>query len=147
LLIVIPDFHFSKMICQQRLLSPGLIATLLLVVGGCATDSREAVNGKVFVDDAPLKHGTISFEPLTAEGRGAGCAVIDGSFQLPADKGLIPGQYLATIAGHRETGKIIKDYQRGDIPERVALKFQEPMPLQAMISSGEAVEFKLHQAK
>jgi hypothetical protein len=79
---------------------------------------RVAVRGNVTYDGAPVKHGTITFQPVhRSNGPSAGSAIIDGKFQLAAEKG-------PTVGPHEVAIKIVdlaKDATKSDEPA-LALK-------------------------
>jgi hypothetical protein len=71
------------------------IATVIIT--GCGqSDPRLPVSGSVQLAGQPLTSGTIEFEPIGA-GRQAGGAITNGSFSLPASRGLPPGDYRVRI--------------------------------------------------
>ena len=80
-----------------------LLACLPLLVGCGSGSGRVGVQGSVSYKDAPLKQGTISFEPM-GETRAAnpnysaGSLIKDGTYNIEAEKGLLPGQYSVKIS-------------------------------------------------
>lgn len=124
-----------------------MVFAAALLSAGCSGKGRLAVSGSVTVDDSPLATGTVSFQPAEEHLGSAGGSIVAGKFELPAAHGLKPGQYLVTITGYRETGRMIKDYQRGMIAESVPIVFKETMPLaQTIAAQPSPLEFKLHSA-
>ena len=97
----------------------------------------------VTVDDAPLARGSISFRPVDiSRATGSGATVLDGAFQVPAAKGLLPGKYVVTVQAVKETGRIFDDPQRGKVPELVPIVFAEPHTLEATVVAGAANRFE-----
>lgn len=94
---------------QQRFW--GLVAGIFLALGvGCGGgDGLElyGVTGKVTYDGEPVSNGSISFEPAagtTGPASGSGLAE-DGTYEVPDEKGLVPGTYNVRITGNRKTGR------------------------------------------
>lgn len=72
--------------------SPLLLTLLVLVSAGCGKSNplgRQAVTGTISLNGQPLEHGTIEFSPQ-GEGTASGAVIENGSFSIPADKGLPP---------------------------------------------------------
>lgn len=85
--------------------------------GGCGSGDVGAVRGRVTVDGAPVDSGTIQFKASTGAGaRGFGAAITAGDFELGPDAELDPGTYSVLIQASKNTGKMFKDPQRGDVP-------------------------------
>lgn len=114
----------------------------VLIMAGCgAGDGRVEVKGRVAIDGEPLADGAISFRPIgETRGPSSGGPVREGSFQVPAEKGLIPGTYQVAVIASRKTGRTINDPQMGVISELVQIRFREP-PADATVRAGEANEF------
>jgi hypothetical protein len=125
------------------------IAFLMAVVlnGGCGDNGgRSKIYGTILVDGKPLKTGSVSFQPAPGNpAPSAGCPVTDGEFEIPTTAGPMPGKYLVRVDAFRQTGKMIKDPQRGPVPELVPLRFREKFPLEATVTadSNNRFEFKL----
>ena len=71
----------------------------VLVVCGCGkTDPlhRQAVSGKITLNGEPLKAGSIEFSPVE-NGSPSGASIQEGSYAIPQEKGLPPGDYLVRI--------------------------------------------------
>lgn len=87
--------------------SPLLLTLLVLVSAGCGKSNplgRQAVTGTISLNGQPLEHGTIEFSPQ-GEGTASGAVIENGSFSIPADKGLPPGDYLVRISAADEEGE------------------------------------------
>jgi hypothetical protein len=79
---------------------------------------RVAVRGNVTYDGAPVKHGMITFRPvLGSNGPSAGTAIIDGKFQITAEKGPTVGPHEVAI----KIADLAKDATKSDEPA-VALR-------------------------
>ena len=109
-----------------------LIPLLVVVMyAGCyAGDGRQPVEGTVTLDDVPMAEAAISFRPAQGtQGPSSGGTILQGKFRVPAEKGLMPGTYQVSIVCMRETGRIINDPQKGQVPELVQVRFDSPPPV------------------
>lgn len=73
---------------------------LLALAPGCGGGNplgRQAVSGAITLDGAPLDQGSIQFSPHQRSGVSGGAVISAGAYQIAADKGLPPGQYLVRI--------------------------------------------------
>jgi hypothetical protein len=72
-----------------------LIATL-----GCGpTTDRLPITGKVSLDGVPLDSGSIRFTSRPGEKlQAAGAMIHNGAYEVPAEKGLLPGVYIVQIS-------------------------------------------------
>jgi len=128
---------------------------LVAVMAGCGPsgDSRQAVRGTVTLDGQPLAEGIISFRPAPGtSGNTAGGAIRQGRFELPAERGLPPGEYVVQIQSYERTGRTVDttDDPLGGpaAPERVPIRFRQTGQLKAtVVADGENVfKFKLTRA-
>jgi len=128
---------------------------LVAVTAGCGGrgDSRQAVRGTVTLDGQPLAEGTISFRPAPGtSGNTAGRAIHKGRFELPAERGLPPGEYIVQIQSYERTGRTVDttDDPLGGpaAPERVPIRFRQTGQLKATVAAdGENVfDFPLTRA-
>jgi len=73
------------------------IGIAVVLSGGCGpSDPRLAISGSVQFAGQPLAAGTIEFAPVGSGGQ-AGASINDGRFDIPAARGLPPGDYLVRI--------------------------------------------------
>lgn len=82
-----------------------LVAVAVMLIVGCESGpGKVSVGGTITYDGEPVKDGQIAFEP-----RGAGKmqfgVVTDGKYAIPAEFGLVPGEYLVRITASRSTGQ------------------------------------------
>jgi len=78
----------------------GLAVIVGVTVFGCGSRNplgRRAFSGRVTLAGKPLDQGTISFEPQQQPGFAGGAVILDGRYEVPAEKGLPPGKYLVRI--------------------------------------------------
>ncbi|HMP08014.1 MAG TPA: hypothetical protein PJ982_16820 [Lacipirellulaceae bacterium] len=74
-------------------------------LAGCQSRvDRVAVYGAVDYAGEPVADGQIAFEPKSV-GKMEFAPITDGRYELPAEFGLVPGEYLVRIIGNRPTGK------------------------------------------
>ena len=119
-------------VCRGLFLFAGL-----LTISGCGPgDGRLAVSGAVVLDGNPLDGALISFRPSgDTQGPSSGGSIQQGRYEISAANGLLPGTYDVTIVAMKETGRIINDPQKGQVPELVQVRFQQP-PGQRHRNSG-----------
>lgn len=135
----VPGKHLAALI----LMAGGLV--LMSVVAGCdGGPGRDPVSGSVALDGRPLEYGVISFRPAQSHtGPGSGGVVNDGSFEIPAAKGLQPGSYKVSITVLKKTGRMIRDFPNGpERPERVPVKINEADQLEATVGAGAENRFE-----
>jgi hypothetical protein len=81
------------------------MAAVILVNAGCARGpSQVPVSGTITFDGAPVQDGQIAFEPK-GEGKMQFGVITDGKYRIPAEFGLVPGDYLVRITASRSTGQ------------------------------------------
>jgi hypothetical protein len=81
-------------------------ATIAVLAAGCGRSSRIPVKGTVSINGQPLEAGDISFAPVSASGGPtAGAPVARGAYHVPAEQGLVAGDYKVQIHAFRGTGK------------------------------------------
>ncbi|MBI1248958.1 hypothetical protein GC197_14090 [bacterium] len=72
----------------------------LVAFAGCQSETdtggRKAIAGEITLNGAPLKEGSIRFEPKSTETAG-GAPIVDGKYEIAASKGLLPGTYRVFI--------------------------------------------------
>lgn len=102
----VPRKAVGKLHCSN----PGrrLRAPLMLILGvgllagpsGCGGANplgRRAIRGTVTLNGEPLSSGSLSFAPLAEKGVQSGATITNGTFSIPAEKGLPPGEYQVSI--------------------------------------------------
>jgi uncharacterized membrane protein len=127
------------------LLSVALFCGGILAVAGCDS-GPSTVSGKVTLDGAPLKKGTISFLPSDGLGPTAGASVSDGAYSAE----VFPGAKRVEIRGYEVIGQEpaygdpngpMKDITKSLVPP----KYNDGSSLTADIQSGanENVNFEV----
>ena len=79
------------------------IACLAIALGavvGCGTKTdRLPITGKVTLDGVPLDSGSIRFSSKPGEKlQAAGAMIHNGAYEIPAEKGLLPGVYIVQMS-------------------------------------------------
>lgn len=87
----------------------GLVVTgfgvFLTLAAGCSSQpdlGRETLRGNVTFNGQPLPVGEIQFRPdfdRGNQGPGTIAKIVDGTYQTPEQKGIIPGPMVVTISG------------------------------------------------
>lgn len=60
------------------------------------TGGRVAVSGNISLNGAPIQSGSIRFEPIAGQ-TASGSTITEGKYEIPAEKGLKPGEYRVFI--------------------------------------------------
>ena len=90
-----------------------LLPISLLV--GCGDSGRFPIKGSVKFDGTPVKKGYIVILPMPGtEGPAAGSDIIDGTFNVSAEKGVFEGHFKVEIKGWRESKKMTEDFVTGE---------------------------------
>ncbi|MCL2120456.1 MAG: hypothetical protein FWH27_18740 [Planctomycetaceae bacterium] len=71
------------------------------------------MSGTVTLDGDPIADGYVMFrpEPGTASPIVAG-TIQNGSYEIPAKKGPVPGNYTVNVSAHKATGKESQNVRR-----------------------------------
>jgi hypothetical protein len=93
-----------NVVSTSRSIFGGYIAVFVLITG-CFSQSgvdRQFLSGKVTFDGQPLPAGEIQFRPDFDKGNkgpGTYAKIVDGRFQTPDSKGVVPGPTVVTVSG------------------------------------------------
>jgi hypothetical protein len=82
-----------------------VFATLMAAVLGCGkgdTGGRLGIAGSVTFQGKPLDKGTIEFSSTGEIAAMTGAMIKNGSYEIPAEKGLPPGKFLVRISSVAE---------------------------------------------
>lgn len=92
------------------------IVSMLLACTSC-TDSmgRQAAAGKVTIDGQPIEKGSIMFIPLDGKSIKTGGPIVDGKYDIPAEKGPVSGKHRVLCFWEKDTGKTYVDRDSGDV--------------------------------
>lgn len=90
-------------------------AVFLLVSAGCGRQTdRQALQGTVTLDGAPLAEGYVTFVPMPGtSGPTAGGKITEGKFSVSPRQGTFVGAFRVEITAIRKTGRKLKDPMLG----------------------------------
>ena len=81
-------------------------AGMFAIVGCDRGPARIVIRGKVTYKGAKVANGWITFAPRNADkGTQEAAHIVDGSYALPSDHGLVPGTYGVAITATEDSGK------------------------------------------
>lgn len=122
----------------------GLAAVVWLA--GCGGNDQVAVRGSVSLDGKPVANGMIHFNPADTKARNAGALVKNGAYEIPAERGPVPGAYSVAVYWPEPTGKKIPNPDPygeqkwiDDARELMPAKFNTQTTLSADFRGGENV--------
>jgi hypothetical protein len=136
--------------CKSRLTQFGVVfgsaaAAIVCLCGGCndPSNGRLEVAGSVTLDKVPLDQGVITFYDPAGNHPSSGAAIVDGTYHLPASKGLLPGDYKVAIDSADATGETASPVQYSmSIPvSRIPAKYNGETLLSAEVTSTGANQF------
>jgi hypothetical protein len=84
----------------RRLIGVCLLGVTAAALTGCAggdKQNRQAVSGTVSFKGQPVKMGQVEFHPAGGQETKSGAPIENGSFAIPAEQGLTPGNYRVII--------------------------------------------------
>ena len=118
------------------------LAALACVLGCDSAGQTCSLSGQVTYDGEPIAEGSMRLMPLgETGGPGGSSAITGGKYEIPADKGMLAGEYLVVISASRSTGKTIPGPDgEGDIKETVPYiphKYGRDSELKLTLSAGE----------
>ncbi len=126
------------------------LGSILLFVAGCGGSGNATVKGTVTFDNTPVDEGSISFfpEPGT-ESRKASAAIVNGAFEIPAERGPTAGTFKIEISWMKKTGRKTPsaDPGMGDLDERkeaIPVKYNSDSTLvRDIVAGANRLEFNL----
>jgi hypothetical protein len=86
-----------------------LLAGALCLLSGCGEGNplaRQRVFGEITLNGTPLAKGTIAFSPAGQGVTSSGATIENGTFEIPAEKGLPPGEYFVRISAAADDGQV-----------------------------------------
>ena len=112
--------------------------------GGSSSIGRQAVSGTVTFNGKPLANAVICFEAQRADTLvEAGANVVDGRYEIVAEKGIVPGTYRVFISSLRDTGAT--DMTMGKpmprLTESLPARYNRESTLTAEVKQSEAAQF------
>ncbi|AGA31255.1 hypothetical protein [Singulisphaera acidiphila] len=132
---------------QKRIQFSSVI--LLTALGGCEGGQgddlpHQAVSGTVTLDEQPLAHGFIQFQPMGSEGVAAGGSVTDGKYAIERLQGPTPGEYKVLIssssapAAATDTPPPPPGAPTAPRPDPIPAKYNTASKLTAKVEAGKA---------
>jgi hypothetical protein len=116
-----------------------LTPLVLLFVVGCGGGGPVPVAGQVTLDGQPVT-GHIVFVPNSNDGPKRGGAIENGRYDIPKEKGPVPGAYRVEIYSQRKTGRVIKgpDAEQSGVEttEAIPEKYNRATTLSATLTAG-----------
>jgi hypothetical protein len=104
-----------------------VILAAIFSAGGCGDDAggRQAVSGTVTLKGKPVEVGMLEFRPAAGTSEGvtytrSGAVIADGKFQIPKEKGLVPGRYKVSISAPDKHHKLGGDELPGPTSSRTS---------------------------
>jgi hypothetical protein len=104
-----------------------LALAAILPASGCGDDAlgRQAVSGTVTLKGKPVEVGMLEFRPAAPASDGAtytrsGAVIADGKFDIPKEKGLVPGKYKVSISAPDKHHKLGGDELPGPTSSRTS---------------------------
>ena len=142
----------STICLQDWRVSAALVLLFAVVLPGCNRgDGRLAVSGTVMIDGQPADSGVVSFLPTEGNrGHSSGAPLQEGTFNIPAEKGLPPGKYEVQVQAFQKTDREYFDVMRGGKGfEFDPVQFEEGGRLEATVAqdSPNRFEFQLNSSE
>lgn len=127
------------MLRQRRL----AVLLVILAVAGCGPRTI-ALHGAVTLDDQPVAGpGTVAFYPEAGNELGVSGEIVDGKYEIPAERGPVAGKYRVEITWPKKTGKQIPSLDPGmmsdETIEAIPKKYNRDSELTVEISSSQSV--------
>jgi hypothetical protein len=115
------------------------LALVFASLGGCSSDHRFGVEGRVTYAGEPIELGSITFLPEDEKSIKGGGIIVKGQYKVEPSNGLNPGQHRVQIRWAKPTGKKYKnefgevlDVRQEGLPE----KYHTKSSLTAVIKAG-----------
>jgi hypothetical protein len=84
-----------------------MLVGLAALAAGCSQgDGRQEVSGEVTFQSKRVDQGSVEFIPLGGGASHSGAPIVDGRYNIPANKGLLPGKYAVKISWPERHGKL-----------------------------------------
>lgn len=132
---------------RKPLLLGALLTLVSLILVGCnASNQKQAVSGTITFQGKPLDQGLIQFAPSSPEiPTASGANIQNGKYQIPQDKGLLPGTYDVRISAP-EKGTVAKEAampgESGPpAKERIPTKYNANTTLKFEVKAGQPNTF------
>jgi hypothetical protein len=80
---------------------------LIGLSGGCG-DGKVRLRGTVTYEGKPVERGIITFDPADGQGPNTGGEIVQGTYHLTTNTGVLPGKKIVRIRAFRATGRRIE---------------------------------------
>jgi hypothetical protein len=119
------------------------LGILLALAAGCGPKTdRLGISGQVNLDGAPLDEGSIRFTATSDKPMAAGALIREGRYEIPAEKGLLPGEYAVVIRSpDNEAPKILYE-GFPTAPDRIPKQYNAETTLKVEVVRGEENHFE-----
>ena len=126
-----------------------LLWATVLSTGGCADDAggQQAVSGTVTLKGKPVAMGMIEFLPVASTSPGetlskSGAVIDNGKFDIPKQKGLLPGRYKVSISAPDKQHTLGDDELPGPTSSRT---HKDLIPPEYNLKTKQEVEVKKNE--
>src|SRR5262245_12349740 len=98
-----------------------IVSSVPLLFSSCNGDlGRYPVKGEVRFDGGPVDKGAIVFRPVGSNAVKTGERIVDGRYEIPAEKGPPLGKHKVLLYWEKKTGKTFADRETGEVFDKRA---------------------------
>lgn len=100
-----------KIKISTKFIFAALFLGMLGALTGCGEGNplaRQRVFGEIKLNGTPLAKGTIAFSPADKGVTSSGATIEAGQFEIPAEKGLPPGEYYVRISSSDDNAQTVE---------------------------------------
>ena len=126
------------------------VVSVGLFAVGCGDSSKARLKGNITFNGSPVEEGSISFLPTDGtESRKASAVILNGNYDIPADRAPTPGKFKIEISWMTKTGNKIASADPGmpaidETKEAIPEKYNRETTLVRDIVAGEnKLDFRL----
>lgn len=130
------------MVWTRPLNTWSLLALALLAMGCGPKTDRLGITGQVNLDGAPLDEGSIRFTSGGDAPMAAGALIREGSYRIPAEKGLLPGEYAVVIRSPDNDAPKILYEGFPTAPDRIPSQYNAASTLKVQVARDGENSFK-----
>ncbi len=98
-----------------------ILALAAMAVAGCHQEKSKLgrVHGTVTLDGAPLAKGQIRILAVTDGAIGTAGEILDGSYDIPRERGPTAGTYRVEIVSMKPTGRRVRDPDTNELVDEL----------------------------
>lgn len=125
----------------------------VVAVAGCHHEAvkRGRVHGTVTVDSAPLTNGQIRMLAVTDGAIGTAGEVVDGTYDIPPERGPSAGTYRVEIVSLKSTGRRVRDPDTNEMVDELVnvlpARYHSASTMQIKYDPGGAQTFNFELKK